>query len=134
MKLTDYIIFFTIVFVTFLSLCCDDPYSFYDYEICADIISVDFSVIEKFTTPTSFHISGSVTNTGDSTMCDPWYIIANIFPSNQNVGLLCSNTLEINTSLRSHKSTPWSLTCGSSEINEPDYPDFEVYLDATFNP
>ena len=102
---------------------------------CHDIIgsnnvfelhNVNLTVTEMEATNTRWKVSGTVVNTGDTTVLAPWYVEAEFYADSTFSLLLGGDQYSFNVNLNTNTSTFWTLKFSSSEIVESNYTDFAI--------
>jgi hypothetical protein len=91
-----------------------------------DINNVSFTVTELEVSSSSLKASGTVENTGSSTITSPWYVEAQFYADSTLTLKLGGNRTQIGVPLESGVQTLWSITFSSQNIAEGDYPNFRV--------
>ena len=71
-------------------------------------------------------VSGTVVNTGDSTILAPWYIEAMFYSDSTFTTTFGGDNDRINFNLESGVTSYWSLTHSSDAVVEADYPNFTI--------
>ena len=102
---------------------------------CFDIIgsnnvfelnSVSLTVIEMEATNTRWKVSGTVVNTGDTTILAPWYIEAMFYSDSTFTTTFGGDNDRMNFNLESGVTSYWSLTHSSDAVVEAAYPNFTI--------
>lgn len=91
-----------------------------------DINNVSFNVTELEVSSSSLKASGTVMNTGNTTITSPWYIEAQFYADSTYTLKLGGNRTQIGVPLESGIQTVWSITFSDPDIAEGDYPNFRV--------
>jgi len=91
-----------------------------------DINNVSFIVTELEVSSNSLKASGTVKNTGSSTITSPWYVEAQFYADSTLSLKLGGNNSRIGVPLESGLQTIWSITFSDQNIAEGDYPNFRV--------
>ena len=71
-------------------------------------------------------VSGTVVNTGDSTILAPWYIEAMFYSDSTFTTTFGGDNDRMNFPLESGVTSYWSLTHSSGNVIEADYPNFTI--------
>ena len=102
---------------------------------CYDIIgsnnvfehnNVNLTVTEMEATNTRWKVSGTVVNTGDTTILAPWYIEAMFYSDSTYTTTFGGDNDRMNFPLESGVTSYWSLTHSSDVVVEADYPNFAI--------
>ena len=102
---------------------------------CFDIIgsnnvfeldNVNLTVTEMEAQNNRWKVSGTVVNTGDSTILAPWYIEAMFYSDSTFTTTFGGDNDRINFNLESGVTSYWSLTHSSENVIEADYPNFTI--------
>ena len=102
---------------------------------CFDIIgsnnvfeldNVNLTVTEMEATNHRWKVTGTVVNTGDSTILAPWYIEAMFYSDSTFTTTFGGDNDRINFNLESGVTSYWSLTHSSDAVVEADYPNFTI--------
>ena len=102
---------------------------------CFDIIgsnnvfeldNVNLTVTEMEAQNYRWKVSGTVVNTGDSTILAPWYIEAMFYSDSTFTTTFGGDNDRINFNLESGVTSYWSLTHSSENVIEADYPNFTI--------
>ena len=102
---------------------------------CFDIIgsnnvfelnSVSLTVIEMEATNTRWKVSGTVVNTGDTTILAPWYVEAMFYSDSTYTTTFGGDTDRMNFNLEPGVTSYWSLSHRSEAVIEADYPNFAI--------
>lgn len=91
-----------------------------------DINNVSFTVTQLEVSSTSLKASGTVKNTGTSTISSPWYLEAQFYSDSTLTLKLGGNNTRIGVPLESGLQTIWTITFSDPNIAEGDYPNFRV--------
>ena len=102
---------------------------------CYDIIgsnnvfelnNVNLTVTEMEATNNRWKVSGTVVNTGDTTILAPWYIEAMFYSDSTFTETFGGDNDRMNFPLESGVTGHWTLTHSSSAVLEADYPNFAI--------
>ena len=102
---------------------------------CFDIIgsnnvfelnSVNLTVIEMEATNTRWKVSGTVVNTGDTTILAPWYVEAMFYSDSTYTTTFGGDNDRMNFNLEAGVTSYWNLTHSSDAVVEADYPNFAI--------
>ena len=102
---------------------------------CFDIIgsnnvfeldNVNLTVTEMEATNNRWKVSGTVVNTGDTTILAPWYIEAMFYSDSTYTTTFGGDDDRMNFPLESGVTSYWSLTHSSDAVVEADYPNFVI--------
>ena len=102
---------------------------------CFDIIgsnnvfelnSVSLTVIEMEATNTRWKVSGTVVNTGDTTILAPWYVEAMFYSDSTYTTTFGGDNDRMNFNLEPGVTSYWSLSHRSEAVIEADYPNFAI--------
>ena len=102
---------------------------------CFDIIgsnnvfelnSVNLTVTEMEATNTRWKVSGTVVNTGDTTILAPWYIEAMFYSDSTYTTTFGGDNDRMNFNLEPGVTSYWSLSHRSEAVIEADYPNFAI--------
>ena len=102
---------------------------------CFDIIGsnnvfeldiVNLTVTEMEVQNYSWKVSGTIVNTGDSTILAPWYIEAMFYSDSTFTTTFGGDNDRINFNLESGVTSYWSLNHSSDAVVEADYPNFTI--------
>ena len=102
---------------------------------CFDIIgsnnvfelnSVNLTVTEMEATNTRWKVSGTVVNTGDTTILAPWYVEAMFYSDSTYTTTFGGDNDRMNFPLEPGVTSYWTLTHSSDAVVEADYPNFSI--------
>ena len=102
---------------------------------CFDIIgsnnvfeldNINLTVTEMEAENYRWKVSGTVVNTGDSTILAPWYIEAMFYSDSTFTTTFGGDNDIMNFNLESGVTSYWSLTHSSEAVLESDYPNFTI--------
>ena len=102
---------------------------------CFDIIgsnnvfeldNVNLTVTEMEAQNYRWEVSGTVVNTGDSTILAPWYIEAMFYSDSTFTTTFGGDNDRMNFPLESGVTSYWSLTHSTDGVVEADYPNFTI--------
>ena len=102
---------------------------------CFDIIgsnnvfeldNVNLTVTEMEAQNYRWKVSGTVVNTGDSTILAPWYIEAMFYSDSTFTTTFGGDNDRINFNLEAGVTSYWHLTHSSEAVVEADYPNFAI--------
>ena len=102
---------------------------------CFDIIgsnnvfelnNINLSTTTTEATNSSWKVSGTVVNTGDTTILAPWYIEAMFYADSTYTTTFGGNNARMNFPLEPGVNAYWSLTHSSEAVIEADYPNFKI--------
>ena len=102
---------------------------------CFDIIgsnnvfelnSVSLTVIEMEATNTRWKVSGTVVNTGDTTILAPWYVEAMFYSDSTYTTTFGGDNDRMNFNLEPGVTSYWSLSHRSEAVIEANYPNFAI--------
>ena len=102
---------------------------------CFDIIgsnnvfeldNVNLTVTEMEVQNYRWKVSGTIVNTGDSTILAPWYIEAMFYSDSTFTTTFGGDNERINFNLEAGVNSYWSLTHSSDAVVEADYPNFTI--------
>ena len=102
---------------------------------CFDIIgsnnvfeldNVNLTVTEMEATNSRWKVSGTVTNTGDTTILAPWYIEAMFYSDSTFTTTFGGDNKRMNFSLEPGITAYWYLIHRSEAVIESNYPDFTI--------
>ena len=71
-------------------------------------------------------VTGMITNTGDTTILAPWSVEAEFWKDSTFQIILGGDQKTFNVNLYSGKSTQWTLSYSSQDIEESNYPNFAI--------
>ena len=102
---------------------------------CFDIIgsnnvfeldNVNLTVTEMEAQNYRWKVSGTVVNTGDSTILAPWYIEAMFYSDSTFTTTFGGDNDRMNFNLEAGVTSYWNLTHSSDAVVEADYPNFTI--------
>ena len=102
---------------------------------CFDIIgsnnvfeldNVNLTVTEMEAQNSRWKVSGTVVNTGDSTILAPWYIEAMFYSDSTFTTTFGGDNDRMNFNLEAGVTSYWHLTHSSEAVVEADYPNFAI--------
>ena len=91
-----------------------------------ELNNVNLTVTEMEATNSRWKVSGTVVNTGDTTILAPWYIEAMFYSDSTFTTTFGGDNDRINFNLESGVTSYWSLTHSSDAVVEADYPNFAI--------
>ena len=92
----------------------------------SELDNVNFTVTEMEAQTYRWKVSGTVVNTGDSTILAPWYIEAMFYSDSTFTTTFGGDNDRMNFPLESGVTSYWSLTHSSENVIEADYPNFTI--------
>ena len=102
---------------------------------CYDIIrsnnvfeldNLNLTITEMEASKYLWKVSGTVVNTGDTTIIAPWYIEAMFYSDSTFTTTFGGDSDRMNFNLESGVTSYWYLTHSSEAVIESDYPNFAV--------
>ena len=102
---------------------------------CFDIIgsnnvfeldNVNLTLTEMEAQNNRWKVSGTVVNTGDSTILAPWYIEAMFYSDSTFTTTFGGDNDRMNFNLEAGVTSYWHLTHSSEAVVEADYPNFAI--------
>ena len=102
---------------------------------CFDIIgsnnvsnldNINLTVTEMELQNYRWQVSGTVVNTGDSTILAPWYIEAMFYSDSTFTTTFGGDNDRMNFNLEAGVTSYWDLTHSSEAVVEADYPNFAI--------
>ena len=102
---------------------------------CFDIIgsnnvfeldNINLTVTEMEVQNYRWKVSGTVVNTGDSTILAPWYIEAMFYSDSTFTTTFGGDNDRMNFNLEPGVTSYWSLTHSSENVVEAEYPNFVI--------
>ena len=102
---------------------------------CFDIIgsnnvfeldNINLTVTEMEVQNYRWKVSGTVVNTGDSTILAPWYIEAMFYSDSTFTTTFGGDNDRMNFNLEAGVTSYWNLTHSSDAVVEADYPNFAI--------
>ena len=102
---------------------------------CFDIIgsnnvfeldNINLTVTEMEVQNYRWKVSGTVVNTGDSTILAPWYIKAMFYSDSTFTTTFGGDNDRMNFNLEAGVTSYWHLTHSSEAVVEADYPNFAI--------
>ena len=129
-KLTNILtnLFVTLI-VILLSSCDPDPCVGWG---CGDVISnVNIEISELTATDSELKVEGTVSNTGTSTITQPWYVEGKFYADNTHTTVIGADTDNQTIPLSPGETINWELSISSSDLTisdkeVSDYPNFSV--------
>ena len=91
-----------------------------------EIDNVNLTVTEMESTNSHWKVSGTATNTGDTTILAPWYIEAMFYSDSTFTETFGGDNKRINFSLEPGVTAYWYLIHRSEAVIESDYPNFTI--------
>ncbi len=124
----SFLIMLIIVALTFLGSSCENGNSTVvgSTQGNTDINNVSFTITELEVSSSSLKASGTVKNTGSSTITSPWYVEVQFYADSTLSLKLGGNRTQIGVPLESGVQTIWTITFSDPNIAEGDYPNFRV--------
>ena len=92
----------------------------------SELDNVNLTVTEMEAQNYRWKVSGTVVNTGDSTILAPWYIEAMFYSDSTFTTTFGGDNVRMNFPLESGVTSYWSLTHSSENVIEADYPNFTI--------
>ena len=92
----------------------------------SELDNVNLTVTEMEAQNSRWKVSGTVVNTGDSTILAPWYIEAMFYSDSTFTTTFGGDNDRINFNLESGVTSYWSLTHSSENVIEADFPKFTI--------
>ena len=92
----------------------------------SELDNVNLTVTEMEAQTYRWKVSGTVVNTGDSTILAPWYIEAMFYSDSTFTTTFGGDNVRMNFPLESGVTSYWSLTHSSENVIEADYPNFTI--------
>ena len=91
-----------------------------------EIDNVNLTVTEMESTNSHWKVSGTATNTGDTTILAPWYIEAMFYSDSTFTETFGGGSRRMNFSLEPGVTAYWYLIHRSEAVIESDYPNFTI--------
>ena len=91
-----------------------------------ELDNVNLTVTEMESTNSRWKVSGTATNTGDTTILAPWYIEAMFYSDSSFTETFGGDNKRINFSLEPGVTAYWYLIHRSEAVIESDYPNFTI--------
>ena len=91
-----------------------------------ELNNVNLTVTEMEATNNRWKVSGTVVNTGDTTILAPWYIEAMFYSYSTFTTTFCGDNDRMNFNLEAGVTSYWHLTHSSEAVVEADYPNFAI--------
>ena len=92
----------------------------------SELDNVNLTVTEMEAQNSRWKVSGTVVNTGDSTILAPWYIEAMFYSDSTFTTTFGGDNDRMNFNLEPGVTSYWSLTHSSDAVVEADYPNFAI--------
>ena len=92
----------------------------------SELDNVNLTVTEMEAQNYRWKVSGTVVNTGDSTILAPWYIEAMFYSDSTFTTTFGGDNVRMNFPLESGVTSYWSLPHGTDGVVEADYPNFTI--------
>ena len=92
----------------------------------SELDNVNLTVTEMEAENYRWKVSGTVVNTGDSTILAPWYIEAMFYSDSTFTTTFGGDNDRMNFNLESGVTSYWSLTHSSDVMVEAEYPNFAI--------
>jgi len=118
---------FVTLIVILLSSCDPDP-----CVGCGDVIpNVNIEISELTATDSELKVQGTVSNTGTSTITQPWYVEGKFYADNTHTTVIGADTDDQTIPLSPGETINWELSISSSDLpisgeEVSDYPNFSV--------
>ena len=91
-----------------------------------ELDNLSLTITEKEVSNSSWKISGTVVNIGDTTVLAPWYIEAMFYSDSTFSETFGGDNERMNFNLEPGVTSYWSLTHSSEAVVESDYPNFTI--------
>ena len=91
-----------------------------------DLDNINLTVTEMEVQNHRWKVSGTVVNTGDSTILAPWYIEAMFYSDSTFTTTFGGDNDRMNFNLEAGVTSYWHLTHSSEAVVEADYPNFAI--------
>ena len=91
-----------------------------------ELDNLSLTITEKEVSNSSWKISGTVVNIGDTTVLAPWYIEAMFYSDSTFTTTFGGSTERMNFPLESGVTAYWNLNHRSEAVLEADYPNFTI--------
>ena len=92
----------------------------------SELDNVNLTVTEMEAQNYRWKVSGTVVNTGDSTILAPWYIEAMFYSDSTFTTTFGGDNDRMNFNLEAGVTSYWNLTHSSENVIEADYPNFAI--------
>ena len=92
----------------------------------SELDNVNLTVTNKESTNSRWKVSGTVINTGDTTILAPWYIEAMFYSDSTFTETFGGDNDRMNFPLEPGVTGYWTLTHSSEAVVESNYPDFTI--------
>ena len=91
-----------------------------------ELDNLSLTITEKEVSNSSWKISGTVVNIGDTTVLAPWYIEAMFYSDSTFTETFGGDNDRMNFNLEAGVTSYWHLTHSSEAVVEADYPNFAI--------
>ena len=91
-----------------------------------DLNNINLTVTKMEVQNHRWKVSGTVVNTGDSTILAPWYIEAMFYSDSTFTTTFGGDNDRMNFNLEAGVTSYWHLTHSSEAVVEADYPNFAI--------
>ena len=91
-----------------------------------ELNNVNLTVTEMEATNNRWKVSGTVVNTGDTTILAPWYIEAMFYSDSTFTTTFGGDNDRMNFNLEAGVTSYWNLTHSSEAVVEADYLNFAI--------
>ena len=91
-----------------------------------DLNNVTLTVTEMEATNYRWKVTGTVVNTGDTTILAPWYVEAMFYSDSTYTTTFGGDNERMNFPLEPGVTFYWTLDHRSESVIEADYPDFKI--------
>ena len=91
-----------------------------------ELDNLSLTITEKEVSNSSWKISGTVVNIGDTTVLAPWYIEAMFYSDSTFTETFGGDNDRMNFHLESGVTRNWTLTHRKNGLAESDYPNFAI--------
>ena len=92
----------------------------------SELYNINLTVTEMEATNYRWKVSGTVVNTGDTTILAPWYIEAMFYSDSTFTETFGGDNDRMNFPLEPVVTSYWTLTHSSEVVVEADYPNFAI--------
>ena len=92
----------------------------------SELDNVNLTVTEMEAQNYRWKVSGTVVNTGDTTILAPWYIEAMFYSDSTFTTTFGGDNDRMNFNLEAGVTSYWHLTHSSEAVVEADYPNFAI--------
>ena len=92
----------------------------------SELYNINLTVTEMEATNYRWKVSGTVVNTGDTTILAPWYIEAMFYSDSTFTETFGGDNDRMNFPLEPGVTSYWTLTHSSEVVVEADYPNFAI--------